>query len=96
MLDYSCILGLYHLNTRSHDPVLSQNRGLVMSADNNINQPDDATVGGPVLVSHNMVYDLAAQRKRHSSEVTDSASPVCSDGVCVLSWRPRKPRNDAA
>jgi hypothetical protein len=67
-----------------------------MSADNNINQPNDTTIGGPVLVSSNVVYDLAAQRKRHSSEAADSALPVCSDGVCVLSWRPRKPRNDAA
>jgi hypothetical protein len=31
-----------------------------MSADNNINQPNDTTVAGPVLVSDNVVYDLAA------------------------------------
>jgi hypothetical protein len=67
-----------------------------MSADKNITQPNDSMLDGPVLVSDNMVYDLAAQRKRHTIETNEVSLPTCAEGVCVLSWRPRKPRNDAA
>jgi hypothetical protein len=69
-----------------------------MSAENIINQANNATVGLPALIGNTVVYDLFAQRKRIDSENSDglSQSPLCDDGVCVLSWRPRKPRNDAA
>ncbi|HEY9754906.1 MAG TPA: hypothetical protein V6C97_07090 [Oculatellaceae cyanobacterium] len=64
----------------------------------------NSLVGGPVLVAETQIYDLAAARKRREgSRETDTfvngrceESQQCADGVCVLAWRPRRPRGDVA
>ncbi len=58
----------------------------------------------PTLVSETPVFDLSAKRQEklaaenlENAETFEFASSGgCVDGVCVLSWRPRKPHGDVA
>ncbi len=52
----------------------------------------------PVLVTVTPVFDLSASRQKKLEQQDQLADGQnnCADGVCVLSWRPRKPHGDVA
>ncbi len=71
-----------------------------MSAEENFEKAQEVLSIVLPLVSDTCVYDFTRVRNRKLNDARDvdgaNREALCADGVCVVSWRPRKPRNDAA